>query len=546
MRRLEHRSARLRTAVRFTYAFHAREIRFERDAGDGFRRVFPETFSFHADRHDLAELYLQFEDLWANPRLFAEGASRRDAERLMLRLCAALPRYLEGVLDDLERGERIQPHMLASVHEDVALIGLIVARFMRDHGLGEREDLRLASVHLRKLALRSGLALIELRVTPEYLARYVAGEADPFDRGEAVSASDFFQVLARGGPGEVDRWIVGMTERAFYRWVEDVCLDESNPVFEREDSPFDTRETEVLCAVSARGSGRIVRGRELSPFLRRPGNKDCMRLLRRLEGWFLRQYDVHHAAAVITHADHLGRGIDDADRTLSRHSARYYLLLLLILASPFLGAIFAYSRAPRVFDALCTAEVVAVTAGVLWFLLYRFCWKRNLTFFRASVPRIGAGIIVGYLPVFLIDEVWDLARASWFTLGTLMVLLGFSTLLYLYVEVQRRLGDPSEAFQRARSIFLLGVFEAFALGLILTSLFGRFMVLRNWTDAEGAQALVGLQSSMPPLLGELPRILGFEPFLAFPSAVLLMTFLSFFIGTFLQLMWEDLPITEPL
>jgi len=25
-----------------------------------------------------------------------------------------------------------------------------------------------------------------------------------------------------------------------------------------------------------------------------------------------------------------------------------------------------------------------------------------------------------------------------------------------------------------------------------------------------------------------------------------MTFLSFFIGTFLQLMWEDLPITEPL
>ena len=88
--------------------------------------------------------------------------------------------------------------------------------------------------------------------------------------------------------------------------------------------------------------------------------------------------------------------------------------------------------------------------------------------------------------------------------------------------------------------------EAFALGLIMTSLFGRFMVLRNWTDADGEQALATLQASMPPFVGELPRILGFEPFLAFPSAVLLMTFLSFFIGTFLQLMWEDLPITEPL
>jgi hypothetical protein len=26
----------------------------------------------------------------------------------------------------------------------------------------------------------------------------------------------------------------------------------------------------------------------------------------------------------------------------------------------------------------------------------------------------------------------------------------------------------------------------------------------------------------------------------------MMTFLSFFIGTFLQLMWEDIPITQPL
>ena len=41
-------------------------------------------------------------------------------------------------------------------------------------------------------------------------------------------------------------------------------------------------------------------------------------------------------------------------------------------------------------------------------------------------------------------------------------------------------------------------------------------------------------------------MVGLEPFYIFPSAVLIMTFLSFFIGIFLQLMWEDLPITEPL
>jgi hypothetical protein len=48
------------------------------------------------------------------------------------------------------------------------------------------------------------------------------------------------------------------------------------------------------------------------------------------------------------------------------------------------------------------------------------------------------------------------------------------------------------------------------------------------------------------MLGQLPHIVGVAPLFVFPSALLLMTFLSFFIGIFLQLMWEELPITEPL
>ena len=47
------------------------------------------------------------------------------------------------------------------------------------------------------------------------------------------------------------------------------------------------------------------------------------------------------------------------------------------------------------------------------------------------------------------------------------------------------------------------------------------------------------------MIGALPRVVGIDPFFLFPSAVIMMTFLSFFIGIFLQLMWEELPITEP-
>jgi hypothetical protein len=136
------------------------------------------------------------------------------------------------------------------------------------------------------------------------------------------------------------------------------------------------------------------------------------------------------------------------------------------------------------------------------------------------------------------------------TLLTAVVLLGFANLLYLYVEVQRRLTDSHMAFARAGSIFLLGVLESFVLGIVMTCVFGGFMAERNWADPLGVEGghpgIAAIRAVTPAFAGELPRIMGFEPLLAFPSALLLMTFLAFFIGTFLQLMWEDIPLTEPL
>ena len=216
------------------------------------------------------------------------------------------------------------------------------------------------------------------------------------------------------------------------------------------------------------------------------------------------------------------------------------------MATPLILAAFAYERSPYLFDLVFSVEVAVINAIAVWFLLYRFCWKRDLSFFHAAVPRIGAGIIVGYLPVLFIDEVWDLASRSALTVLTLAVILGLITLLYIYVEVEHRLGDTDVAFARARGIFLLGVLQAFGAGVVITSLLGPIMVSRNWSPASGELPIDQLRVGLEPVLGQLPRVVGIEPFLLFPSAVVMMTFLSFFIGVFLQLMWEELPITEPL
>ena len=519
-------------------------MRFEVDAGEGFRNVFPETFSFHAERHDPAEINLQLDDLAKKPQLLSPRANRRDAEILCSRLLLGMPRYLERLIDRLEAEGRLREGPLARVYEDVAILAQIVSRFLSEQG-GEGPGIRMASFHLRKLAFRSLDALMRRRVPPEYLSGYVRGDIDPFDPADDLSESGFFYTMETQSDDAVHRSLVRLAERAFHRWLEDVCLDEDNRAFEIEGSPFADRETEVRRAVGIADGALVQRAQELSPFLRRPGNRDCLRVLEKLEAWFLHQYDIHHAAVTIQHADDMARDRVDSDRVLSRHTTTNYVIGLFALALPFIGAVFAYDRAPRLFDALCGAELVLVNSVVLWFLLYRFCWKKNLTFFHASVPRIAAGIIVGFLPIFFLDEVWGLAEQSWTMLARVALLLAFANLLYLYIEVQRRLGDPALAFVRARQLFMLGVVQSFGVGLIITGLVGGFMALRNWGGGTATNIEV-LRTQLEPFAGELPRIVGFEPFYTFPPAIFIMTFLAFFIGTFLQLMWEDIPITEPL
>jgi len=543
---MELRIERLQLVFRFTYAFHAREVRFECDRGEGFESVFPEVFSFHLERHDPAEFFIQLDDLARKPHLLAPAARRRDSELLISRLLLGVPRYLEGVLLRLERERRMEAEGLARVYSEVALLAQIIVRFAAAWPGADRGGLQHSTFQARKLALHALSGLMELRVSPGYLAAYLDGSAPAVEAADDLSEAGFFHILASAEQAVVDRSVVQLAERAFYRWLDEVCLDESNGAFEAEDSPFESRELEVMRTICAGEECELERGRDLVPFLRRPGNRDCLRVLARLKAWFLRRYDIRHAAMMIRHAEFLSRGIDDVDTQLSRHHSRNYVAALAGLAAPFVAAAFAFQDAPRLFNALCSLEVVAIALVVVWFVFYRFLWKRDLTFFHAAVPRIPAGIIVGFLPIFFVDEVWGLANLSWITLSSIVLLLGAATFLYLYVEVDGRLADSELAFRRARQIFLLGILQATGVGILLTGLVGRFMVLRNWGNGDPALSIAELRGELSPFVGELPRIVGIDPLFSFPAAVFVMAFMSFFIGTFLQLMWEDNPITEPL
>ncbi len=544
--RLELRIERLNVTLRFTFAFHARQVRFERDDGEGFASLFPETFSFHSGRHDPSELSLQLDDLLRKPRLLSGRAHLRDSQEVVKRLMSEAPRYIESVCTRLDNEVALEPERRARVHQDVALLCQLMLRFIETHELGDTRPVRVGSFLLRKQIYRSLRVVMAERVRPEYLESWVAREISAVDPTDDPTESGFFHALESGDPDIVDRMVVRMAERAFYLWLEGVCLDESNEAFEKEDSPFGSREEEVLKAIVRPGASGLERAGDLVIFLRRR-SRDCQRILKKLEAWFLRQYDIRHSSAVIHHLGVLEEeGRVNESARLSWHTPVIHTSIVLGMAAPFTLAAFAYDSSPRFFDLLCSVEVAAINAVTVWFLLYRFLWKRDLSFFHAAVPRIGAGIVVGYLPVLFIDEVWDLASRSAATVLTLGVILGLITLLYIYVEVHQRLGDTTVAFARARAIFLLGVLQAFGAGIVITSLIGPIMVSRNWSPDGAELPIDQLRAGLEPVLGQLPRVIGAEPFLLFPSAVVMMTFLSFFIGIFLQLMWEELPITEPL
>lgn len=542
LRRLDLNLERLGIRFRFTFAFHAREIRFEIDRGEGYQRLFPETFSFHRTQHDPAELFFQLDDIVNKPELLSPNARRRDTNELGVRLVTQVPHYLEALAAEV--APRLAEAPRLRFHQDMALFCQIASRFLVAREFTEQRRGRVAMLHMRKIIYGGLMELVHGRVEPEYLAKYIRGEVDPVDPTDDPSEAGFFHTMETGGAAAVNRTVMRNVERAFFLWVERTCLEEENQAFEKEDSPFASREAEVLRAISVREDCAIERACDLVPFLRRRG-KNSKRLLDSLERWFLRRYDIRTASALINQEAVLDRGLDADEVHLSWHTPRIHAVALLVMVAPFIAAAFFYERSPRVFDLVCSVEVGLINAAAIWFLLYKFCWKRDLSFFYASVPRIGAGIIVGYLPVFLIDEVWDLATQPVAMIAAVCLLLGLVTMLYIYVEVRQRLQDADLAFYRARAIFVFGILQAFTIGVVMTNAVGRFMAMRNWSGEEG-EAMSLANAGNAVFVGQLPLVIGADPMLAFPSAVLLMTFLSFFIGVFLQLMWEDLPITEPL
>ena len=522
-----------RPRFRFTYAFHAREVRFEREpAPTASSRSSPRRSRSTSQRHDPVELLPPARGPLVGPAPDRRrDATRRDARGADARAFSRrLPGYLESILDQLEREGRLSGAASVRVHADVGGVRAVRSRASCARRSSRRtRSCAIARFHLRKLVWRAAWALVRERVGPSgssVAARRRRGGAPRLcvdspsaassTRSRAASDDEVAPLRAGARRARLPPLARGRLPRRGERRLRERGLALRRAARAR------------CCARRERrsGGGACGASRDLSPFLRRAGQSRLpAHAARARASGSCASTTCHHAAAVIRPrgATCCAAAAIATRRPLAGIRRRATTsLAIALLALPFLGAAFAYERAPLFFDAAASCSMARrARRRALVSVGTASCWKKDLTFFHASVPRIGGGHH-RRLPAGVPDRrgLGPGARSRGSTLGSPSALMGSTTLLYLYVEVQRRTRRPERGLRaRASTSSCSACSRPPALGLDRS----RACSAASWSRATGAPRHAELdraaaRARTPPFVGQLPRIIGHRALLRLPDA----------------------------
>ena len=172
--------------------------------------------------------------------------------------------------------------------------------------------------------------------------------------------------------------------------------------------------------------------------------------------------------------------------------------------------------------------------GIILFSFVTALWKltgnTKRIDFQIYLPRMAAGIIVGYLVLFS-DEAWGGIfgeHGALFVLARILVPCA-AVFLYILIEMNNVKGIRYSIFWKALRLFFRGAAYAFLIGLIISDLFGEAIVQRI-PEAQGT-----VSPCLNGLVGHL-----------YPEVVFYLAPLALFIGVFVQLLWEDKPLTAKI
>lgn len=304
----------------------------------------------------------------------------------------------------------------------------------------------------------------------------------------------------------------------------------------------------------------ISRGDDLDPFFFPQGknvlDKEGELYLRFLITWFIRRYDLKTSLWLIRKlAQHRPKrddktaGSDKQSDGWGWRRSLYFLSIYLAAILPFLCYFLLHpffpewagnaAKQPLSLPTLVLNYwyplIILSALGILICCYFLIHYKYSTAMLQLLIPRLGACILVGYFPLLITDEIWCAVPhlTAWRTWWppppsfAIIVLALMSSFFYLLIEIKNKVQDRQTAWRRTVDIFLIGLGWSFIIGLISLNLMGPAFKNR----LESLHTLLWA----PGLGGEIPV-----------QVLLLYMPLALLIGIFLQIIWEEKPITEPL
>jgi hypothetical protein len=155
------------------------------------------------------------------------------------------------------------------------------------------------------------------------------------------------------------------------------------------------------------------------------------------------------------------------------------------------------------------------------------------------LPRILGAAIVGLLPLLLNDQSWNIGVLSNFLNWVLLALLSYIfSFIYIFIEVYNikkfiKGYSITQVLKESRRIYLIALSETLFFVTIASTLI--FPAVIPNIGSEIINYRFGIYASTSLLS------FGF-----FPSLIILWTGFALFIGSFVQLIWQDQRITESI
>ena len=175
---------------------------------------------------------------------------------------------------------------------------------------------------------------------------------------------------------------------------------------------------------------------------------------------------------------------------------------------------------------------------LLFFIFTQIVRKRGV-YSQLLLPRLLGAAIVGLIPLLLNDQSWNIGiQSSAFNGGFLALLTYIGSFIYIFIEVYNikkfiKGYSIAQSLRESGRIFLIALSETLFIVTITSSLI--FPAVISNIGIDIANDRFGIYASTSLLS------FGF-----FPSLIILWTGITLFIGSFVQLIWQDQRITASI